>query len=186
MATPIIKTIMELQLLSGGESCGPTLAMLEQHYPGWTLETEVDVLTWCEHLRNSGYPAAATHGFYRGLTPEQAKQFINWAFSKLLSYYSTELLIEVSSKLIEYINNPSDNLKTELSTYLNQLDHTHVVEGIFKAGIINAINNNINPESLQGLENALRRSGYQLHGINKIEIAGEALTKLEQIVGIRD
>lgn len=186
MANQVIKTVLELQLLSGGVSCAPVLDYLDAAYPGWTLDTEVNVLTYCEGIRAAGSPWAVTYGIYRALTESQREEFLQWGLNKLLTIYSTQDLVDVKEQITNYLETPSPESASQLLADSESLNSAHRIESAVKAAALIVTHGEVTASHLQNLETAIKKGALNIQQTPMLDSVNEILTQLEIITGLID
>lgn len=197
MAIPMAKTIGEIFALSHFKSCKGVYDYLEANHPGWTEDTVIDVLTYTEGLRALNQSANAAYGIYNGLSNANQRIFVNWALNQFIShtpnaYPKKNDLIALKDALADYIQSPTAPKRNALLATAKALkpetnvDAEIFVLNAFKGITVAIANNLVNGEVLRELARNLARAGQKLSNLTIQEIHGAILTKLQQIIGVRD
>ena len=195
MATPIQVTIGVAFGYTGGKSCQAVYDYAEANYPGYTEDTTIDVLTWCEGLRAIGLSMHANHGLYHGLSVAQQKTFINWALTQIIAYtpagYSRRAaMIQLKADLADYIAAPTVQKKNALLATAKAIKPvTSIPAEVYVAnafkGITNAVANNVvTGEIIRDLVRDLKQAAIRLNGLTSLQVEDAILTKLERIIGV--
>jgi hypothetical protein len=195
MATPISKTVGQLFIYSHGASCKEVYDLLDSLYPGWTEDTVIDALTWCEQARTAGAANNINFGILHGLTSPMQAQFINWAIAQIISYvpngYSRKAaMITLQGKISDYLSAPTAGKKATLLSIAKAIkpDTTNATEmcvaNIFKSVAAEVALGIISGRSLYELATQLRVAADLLGGIPRATTDGTILTQLETIIGV--
>lgn len=126
MATPISKTWLELQNLSGGTSCKQIIDLMAVNYPGYTDATAIDIKTWGEQLRAAHLIHLAYHSAIRLMTGAQQRTFVVWLLNELSSHLPVgwAKTAAVQAKIVDIIDcitAPTAGKKAALQAYASSL-----------------------------------------------------------------
>jgi len=195
MATAIYQKVIDLALLSGGTVCKEVDEYLTQNYPGWDMDTIVEVLPYVEGLRQTNILQTYPY-MVRAFNGPKQDQFIVWCIERIKSYLPdqyarTEELTLKLDDLIAYINNPTEILAEPLKTYAKTMainfNNPHdVMFANNIRGIINvATHINYSHQDITGMAIITAKLG-EFSGVSRYVIQNEMLDEVEILWGLVD